>query len=170
MKIDVLGLGESLQEFKPSSNIIIGVNDINKHHCVDYLVIVDKPEKFTEDRLDTILCSHPQKFYTHLDEWEKLVGNYQKINLALGRGNISNIESQDVCYSNNSTYVAVVIAYKKGATQINIFGADFNNHPNFREGSGLNSTLKDFKQLFDYLKSKGVEVNVSNGSRLKELI
>ena len=38
MKIDVLGLGESLKEYKPSKNKTIGVNDIFKHHKVDYLV------------------------------------------------------------------------------------------------------------------------------------
>ena len=33
----------------------------------------------------------------------------------------------------------------------------------------LKPALNDFERLFDYLKSKGVEINVSKGSRLNEI-
>ena len=168
MKIDVLGLGESLREYKPSKNKTIGVNDIFKHHKVDYLVCVDKPNRFTKDRLKTIIDSDVEKFYTHLNEWSKLKTRTQIIKLNGIRGSLKGIEEDAVCYSNNSTFVAVVIAYKIGATQINIFGADFNTHPNFKNEL-LETALNDFEKLFDYLKSKGVEINVSKGSRLNLL-
>lgn len=165
MKIDVLGLGDSFKEFTPSKNITIGVNDIYKTYKVDYLILVDKPERFTKDRLKTIIESTPLKFYSHINDWERLVPNFCKINLAKGRGNIEHIETQDLCYSNNSTYVAVVLAYKIGAKEINLFGIDFNNHK-FIKDSILETTKKDFKQLINYLKSKGVKVNISKGSSL----
>ena len=169
MIFDVLGLGESLSEYTWTDNKKIGVNDIYNHVCVDYLVLIDKPERFTNERLNVILESTPDKFYTHLTEWRTLISNYQEIKLAGPRGSIENIEGNDVCYSNNSTYVAVVLAYKMGATEINIFGADFNTHPNFKS-SMLEIAIDDFKQLFLYLKSKGIIINASEGSRLKELI
>lgn len=168
MKVDVLGLGESIEQFKPSSNITIGVNDIWKHFPVDYLVLVDRPNRFNTERLNQIIDSTPMKFYSHIDEWKDLVPNFNKINLAGPRGKIDNIESDDICYSNNSTFVAVVIAYKLGAKEINIFGADFNNHPNFNNRS-IEVAINDFKGLFDYLKLKGIKINISKGSRLNEI-
>ena len=169
MNIDVLGLGESLKEFKPSENITIGVNDISKYYPVDFLVCVDKPDRFSKDRLKTILDSNVKKFYTHLNEWSRLKIKTQIIKLNGIRGSLKGIEGDSVCYSNNSTFVAVVIAYKIGATQINIYGADFNTHPNFKD-TLLETALDDFEKLFDYLKSKGVEINISKGSKLNELI
>ena len=169
MKIDVLGLGESLKEFKPSENITIGVNDINKYYPVDYLVCVDKPDKFTKDRLKTILDSNVKKFYTHINEWSRLKTKTQIIQLNGIRGSLKGIESNEFCYSNNSTFVVVVLAYKMGATQINIYGADFNTHPNFKNNL-LKTALEDFKRLFNYLKEQGVEINISKGSKLNELL
>jgi hypothetical protein len=169
MKFDVLGLGESLKEFKPSKNKTIGVNDIFKHHSTDYLVCVDKPSRFTKDRLNTILKSDVKKFYTHLNEWSRLKVRTQIIKLNGLRGSLKGIEGDEVCYSNNSTFVAVVLAYKMGATQINIYGADFNTHPNFKN-TLLETALEDFQKLFDYLIEQGVKINISKGSKLNDLI
>ncbi len=168
MKIDVLGLGESLKEFKPSNNITIGVNDIYKHHKTDFIVCVDKPSRFSEERLNTIVNSDCKLFYTHLNEWSRLKIQTKIINLNGIRGSLKGIENDLFCYSNNSTFVAVVLAYKLGATEINIFGADFNNHKNIKDNL-LTTALKDFKNLFDYLKEQGVEINISKGSKLKEV-
>ncbi|MBV1952567.1 MAG: hypothetical protein KUG64_10300 [Cycloclasticus sp.] len=168
MKVDVLGLGESLQSFVPSDNFRIGVNDIHKHHEVDVVVCVDRISAFTPERFESISKSTHSKFYTHHEEWKGQVKNVQMINLSGPRGSIKGIETQDVPYSNNSTFVAVVLAYKHGATEINIFGADFNTHPNFMNNK-LEIALKDFKQLFDYLRSKKVKINVSEGSKLRSL-
>lgn len=169
MIVDVLGLGESLKQFKPTcGHVTVGVNDIFKYHPVDYLVVVDPPRRFTKERMQTIVCSNPQKFYTMNDEWRSLVTKFQKLNLGGPKGCIKNIEGKTIPYSNNSTFIAVVIAYKLGAKEINVYGVDFNTHPNFRS-TGLETALRHFKQLFSYLKSKGVKINISKGSRLNEL-
>jgi hypothetical protein len=169
MKVDVLGLGDSLKEYKYEGNLSIGVNDIYKYHSVDALVLVDKPGRFEKERLKTIKESKPAIFYSHLKEWSNLVDNFKLIDLIGPRGSLKGIESDKYCYSNNSTFVAVVLAYKLGATEINVFGADFKTHPNFKDRL-LEVALDDFKQLFLYLKSKGIVLNVSEGSKLKELI
>ena len=90
---------------------------------------------------------------------------FELIKLNSGRGNIKEIESENYCYSNNSPYVAVVLAYKLGATTINIYGVDFNTHKNFKDNMLL-AAIKDFKVLFDYLKSKGIKINVTKSSKL----
>lgn len=170
MKIDVLGLGESINRFNHSRNITIGVNDIFKHHSVDYLCIVDVPNKFTKERLHTILLSTPKKFFTQLDEWQPLVNNYQKIKFANGRGNLKDLNNRELfCYSNNSTFVACVIAFKLGAKEIYLYGADFNNHPNFSENS-LNRVEKDFNDLYNALLTFGCTLYVTKESCLSAFI
>lgn len=166
MKAVILGLGETLEEYVPSEDsITFGVNDIFKCHPVDYLVCVDRIHRFTPERFKTIANSTHKKFYTHLDEWQGHVQRVQLISLSAGRGSLEGMESEKICYSNNSTYVATVIAYKHGAKEISIFGADFNTHPSFMDNK-LDITLSDFKKLFDYLRSKGVKITVTKRSKL----
>jgi len=167
IKFDVLGLGESLKEYKPSGNKTIGVNDIWKHYSVDYLICIDRPSGFSKERFKTILNSKPIKFFSHLEDWKIYNPNFELMILTSPRGSLDNIEGTGICYSNNSMFVAVVMAYKLGAKEINIFGADFNTHPNFQDNK-IHTTLKDFKKLFLYLKSKGIKINISKGSKLNQ--
>lgn len=170
MKIDVLGLGESLNRFTNTGNITVGVNDIFKHHPVDYLCIVDLPNKFTKERLHTILLSTPQKFFTQLPEWRQLVTNYQQVKFAHGRGNLTDLNKKElICYSNNSTFVACVIAFKLGAKEIYLYGADFNTHPNFSVNS-LNRVEKDFSDLYKALLTFGCTLYVTKESALSSII
>jgi len=170
MKAAVLGLGESLKEYSQKDNeVTFGVNDIFKHYPVDYLICVDRIHRFTPKRFEAISKSTHKKFYTHLEEWKGNTNNVQLIKLSGARGCLKNIESNNICYSNNSTFVATVLAYKHGAKEISIYGADFNTHPNFKDAKG-DVAIQDFKNLFDYLKSKGVVINVANGSRLNEVL
>lgn len=170
MKMDVLGLGESVLSYVNTGNQTVGVNDINKYYPVDYLVVVDLPRRFTGNRLATIKKSIPKKFFTYLEEWRGIVFNYEKINLAPGRGFLNHLHDKDlVCHSNNSTFVACVMAYKLGAKEIYLYGADFNTHPNFTDDP-LKRTLKDFKALYDKLLKVGVKMYVTKESRLSEFI
>lgn len=164
MKVNILGLGESLKEFTPNGGITVGVNDINKHFEVDYLVCVDRPNRFNYERLETMTNSNA-KFLSQCSEWSNIVKNFEHIKLSAGaRGNLNDIDNS-FPFSNNSTFVAVCLAYKLGAKEISIFGADFNTHPNFKD-NGLEMVLKDFKRLFEFLKSKGVKINITKQSRL----
>lgn len=167
MIFDVLGLGESLKEFQLSENLTIGVNDIAKYHHTDYFVCVDRPRKFTETRLKNIINNRGEMF-THLEEWLSY-RDCNIIELTNGRGLLDDLDSNLVCHSTSSTYVAVVIAYKLGATEMNIYGADFNTHKAFN-GNMLESTLKDFKLLFDTLKNKGIKINVTKESKLNLIL
>lgn len=165
MKVDVLGLGESVKSYFNMGNITVGVNDIFKYHPVDFLFVVDRPHRFKKERLQTIINSKPEKFCSQLEDWSSLVDNFELIELGTGRCNLNEIGSR-FPHSNNSTFVAVVAAYKMGATEINIFGADFNDHPSLN----VDTVLKDFKKLFEFLQKKGVKINVTSISRLKKLL
>lgn len=169
MTIDILGLGESLSEYKGKINVSIGVNDIYKHSPADYLVCVDPPKSFSKERLRTILNSQPKKFFTQLDCWQPLVRNMELIKFAHGNGRIVDLDTDRICYSNNSAYVACVLAYKMGAKVINLYGVDFNSHPNFKNES-LEKTLNNYLSLYDNLLVRGVKMHCTKQSRLNEFI
>lgn len=171
MKINILGLGESLAEYKPDGNITIGVNDIFKFHKADYLVVIDPPNRFAKCRLLTILNSKPRKFFTHYyNSWRPLVENLQTLTMSAGY-DFKQLDKPGVTlHSNNSVFVACVIAYKMGATDIVIYGADFNTHPNFKENE-LKTTLSHFETLHKELKARKVCLTVcSSRSALSSIM
>lgn len=167
MIIDVLGLGESLKDYRPSKNLTVGVNDINKYYRTNYFVVVDRITAFSPDRLNNIV-NHKAELFTHLDEWSDL-RSINLIELANGRGSLKDLDSDLICYSNNSTFVACVIAYKLGAKVINLYGADFNTHQNFKD-SMLEQTLKDFYNLNLEFKKRGVDFNATKQSKLYQIL
>lgn len=173
MKFDVLGLGESISRYVHTGNQTIGVNDIWKYHKTDYVVCVDLPEKFTEERLNTILESDTAAFITQLNEWmpyfHQCLIRFWKIDFAPGRGSLEKLDSDLICYSNNSTYIACIMAWKLGAKELYLYGVDFKTHKNFKDAS-LERALKDFKQLYQALTRRGVKMYVTAESRLSEFI
>lgn len=166
-------MGNSIDRYKHTSNITIGVNDVNKFFtkfCTDYLCVVDLPNAFSIERQNTIINSQCKKFFTPFDLWRPLVMNFQKIKFAAGRGNLAELNNKQViCYSNNSTFVASVLAYKLGAKEIYLYGADFNNHPKFI-GSSYDRAMKDFVALNQSLLLNGCKLYVTKESALSKYI
>lgn len=169
MKIKVLGLGESIANYTPDNCTTIGVNDIYKLHKTDYLVCIDSPRRFSENRKETIIQSTPKKFFTHIEEWHPLVMNYQKIKLQSPRGYFFGIDRKEICYGLSSPIVACVIAYKMGAKEIELFGVDFNSHPNFSDDK-LENAIKDYVKLSNVLKQRGVKLIPQPQSRLFQFL
>jgi len=165
----VLGLGESLKNFSPNGSTTIGVNDIYKYFPADFVVCVDKPERFTPERLKTITSSNHKKFFSHLPEWHPLLSNFQLIKLFNGRGNFTNIDSDLIAYGISSPIVACVIAYKMGAKKIDLYGVDFNTHPQF-VNKNLERAINEFVLLNSVFKSKGIELTCQKQSRLNGLL
>lgn len=165
MIVNILGLGDSNRHYKPKcGEIAIGVNDIGNYFDVDYFICVDRPHKFNDERLNAII-DNPAPLYTHLKEWQTLRDNVELIELSYGRGSIKELDTDRFCHSNNSTYVAIILAYKIGATEIHLYGVDFNNHKHIKD-SLLDSALTDFKILFKALIEKGIKINITKESKL----
>lgn len=163
MTIDVLGLGESIRDYRSTSNITIGVNDIYKFVKTDYLLVMDEPQKFTKERLGTILTSTPKKFYTNRTEWIGIVNNLEIFKTAKGRGSLKDIDDQSVlCHSSNSPYVAACLAHKMGAKKIVLYGVDFNTHNVLSRPDMLERIKKHFKDLNIALNKRGVRLFVSS--------
>lgn len=160
---DVLGLGETLSTYVPNeSHRTIGVNDIFKHHAVDVLVVADVPARFTVERRKVIFNSTPELFLSHVDEWS-VHPSFKKIKLSKGRGQLYDIDTPDVFpYSNNSTFIAVVVAYKMGAKTITLHGVDFTTHPSLCKPNIHEIVIRDFKNLFIELEKRNVGLFVSD--------
>lgn len=188
MIIHVLGLGETLATYKPDGNITIGVNDIFKHHNVDYLVCVDRPLRFSKERLEIIRKSNPVKFFTInelYNDWRPIVQNLQGFQTAERRGIYNNeiLDDQNkICFSNNSTFVAACISYKiikanykniihpNKPDTIILNGCDFNTHTAFKDNS-MKIVLAHFKELLIQLNNRGVNLFVSSSeSKLSSVI
>lgn len=165
----ILGLGESLKNFSPNGSVTIGVNDIYKHFPADYVVCVDTPDKFNPERFKTITTSNHKKFFSHLPEWHPHIQNFQLIKLFHGRGNFSNIDSDLIAYGISSPIVACIIAYKMGAKQIDLYGVDFNTHPQFIN-KNLQRAIKEFILLNAEFKKKGIKMTCQKESRLNGLL
>jgi len=202
MIFHVLGLGETVKEFRHAKNFseqTIGVNDVWKWHMVHYLVIVDRPERFTEERKKVIYESRQHVFFSQHDwgvnsKWCKL--KFDKL-----RGSIENIaepfnygvtdenglkehpdyfplanniipDSFPCPHSISSPFVAACIAYKLGATEIVLWGCDYVNHPNFKENGKIERVKKDFSGLKTFLDSKNIQIRlgVAGSGALSEIL
>lgn len=170
MKFSVLGLGPSLSEFAHMDGLTIGVNDIYSKHPTDYLVCIDRPHGFEPERLKWIKAARPKVMFSHLDEWRPHFICFEHLNFAPGRCTLEHLDSDRIVKSNNSTFVAAVLAYRMGAKEIWMYGADFKNHHQLSKPNVLKHTLGNFKQLYDALQKRGVKMYSSKGSLLSEFI
>jgi len=162
--INIIGLGLSNQRYEVDNNISIGVNDSLKYFETDYLVCVDLPKKFNSNRLKYIVNNKAQ-LYTHLNDWNSYRSNNTIIKLAKGRGSLKELDSDSFCYSNNSTYVATILAYKLGAKEINLYGVDFNNHSNIKD-TIKDQAIKHFVELSEALDLRSIKLRTTKESSL----
>ena len=161
MTIHVLGLGNSLEYYKPDNNITIGVNDIHKYIKTDYVVCVDHLFSFSKDRLETILKTRCKGFYSQIVDWGLLIPSFKLIEFNSGRGSLQELDNDKFCYSNNSPFVACVLAYKLGAKNIILHGVDLIDHPHIK-GNSKEKALLDYKNLNKAFKSRGVNLFVGS--------
>jgi len=164
MIIEIIALGESKNQYQRNENQTIGVNDVFSFMPVDTLIIIDPPNRFSEERKKIILSSTPKEFLVSFKEWQSLRSDAAMLKLCSGRGSLKELDTPNVyCYSNNSAFVACVVAYKKGAKKIIMHGADFKNHPALCKINNFARVLSDFKNLRTELQKRGVELFVSSG-------
>jgi len=129
MTVHLIGLGDTAKQFRPDGNPTIGVNDVKG--C-DYQVCVDRPQVFKLRRYTDICNLDVKAFYTHLSEWKDVKG-YTPIKLKNIRAH-NGRWSEFIPSSNNSPFVACCIAWHfLGATEIKLWGIDFNTHPNIKD-------------------------------------
>lgn len=167
MRIDLLGLGPSIHEYKNDGALTVGVNDIYKYYPADFIVCVDPVRVFTPERLETIKRSTPLKFITFLEEWRGLVKNFELYPLSKkGRHNPDLHNPGVLSYSILSPFTALGFAYSLGASEVTIYGVDLTNHPVLSLGAKQGNSVKYMLDMCNALKDRGVKVYVGSNKSL----
>lgn len=166
MRAVVLGLAPSALLYEPDNRLLIGVNDAEKYHKVNHLIVIDPPRAFSKERLNIIKKSTPELFLSQLNDWN-FIKNYKQIKLASCRSQLDEINYENVYpYSIMSPYVAIIHAYKLGAKEITLYGVDITDHETLSNPIKKERVLTDIKALNLFLQRRGIELNVFNKSSL----
>jgi hypothetical protein len=171
MQVDILGLGESLREYKPTGNLTIGVNDIGAYYHADVVICVDNLYRFKGERKKTLCTYKPKEFWSHRLEFKQFQPGFKEYKIG-GTHSLKNMGKKNiVVFGFTSVYAAITLAYNiYGATEINVYGCDLVNHTTLGEKNMLNKTVKHLFELFLYLKEKSVTVNLYCGlSKLQQI-
>ncbi len=169
LKVSVLGLGPSLSLYKPDGSITVGVNDIWSKVKTDYIVCIDFPFRFTEERLATINESRPIKFISHLDDYASRP-DFERIELLPYFPNyVCQLNLPQYPKSLVSPFIACAVAFKYlHATEINLYGADMVNHPNIKLDD-QQRIINHFRNLKVALVQSGCKFIVHGDGILKNL-
>jgi LPS sulfotransferase NodH len=174
--IVVCGLGKSLNEFeRPEQFITIGVNDIARKFSPNYLLVVDKRKRFSDERWEHIAHSEANCLFTTSD-------------LPVTRPFLVRFllrKSDQPVWDNPlglhflsrpwySSYVATVLAAYMGARRIGLIGVDFTDD-HFWQPTGPYPGAKHLplvenhsRRLNDCLIRKGIKVfNLSSISAIR---
>lgn len=153
MKFLIVGCGPSAWNFRPGRDYdkIIGVNDASRWCNCDELVVVNSQSTFPEERWQFIR-DFKGTIHTHLSEEELPVKTSTKF--LLGEKHRCCLDCPEVDYSFDSPYIAILIAYRQGAKEIDLIGVDFINHPHLEKR--ISHIQRDYNKLNESLRGKGV--------------
>ena len=181
-KILILGCGTSVTKLKEIKNynkiITIGVNDIGRFYDPTYLMVVDHPAKFEGIRYKVVHNTTSKYVFTQLKSW-KIKDMSKLVKFTLGTKFLATLdEGMLLDYSNNSPFIAIILAHKMGANHIGMLGIDFTDD-HFYAKDGKHNLVsrgyvdridKDYKVLYTELKRKGTIINnLSTDSLIKSI-
>lgn len=155
--ISILACGESGSQWD-GQGISIGVNDCWKFgKPTTYLLCVQTIQQWNrqpKERLQTIIKSTPEKFYTHKQEWTKYFAQTEVIKIKRWNGRLNG----QIQFSRTSPFIAIIMAHLWGYDHIKLFGVDFTTHQHYSEGNSkdFGSEMKNYRELMAQLKAKGV--------------
>lgn len=158
MTVSVIACGESAREwYKTPCDLSIACNDAFKFgHQPDQLVIINFQRKFDQKRLDTILATRPKKVWTHTSTWQKHFNNAVVMKLTTFSGYV---RKDHIYASKTSPIVAISLAIKQKATDIILFGVDFQNHRSYSKNTkeGIYE-IKTYLRFFEQIKKLGINI------------
>lgn len=159
--IHILGLAPSVQAYQPTKEVVtIGVNDIFKYHKTDILLLMDRIDSFTPDRLNVIMNSKPLETYSNLKEWDFMPG-FKKFGLDFRGGYCDNLgKISKMPFHVDSTFTAVCLAYYFGTKEIIMYGVDFYGHSSLMHYE--EQILFAYSLLCETLRIKGVSLKIYN--------
>lgn len=169
----VFGLGKSVRLISRQDAMLyyntIGVNDVDKFHTVNHLVVVDKWERFPDDRRSIISATQADTIW--LKEARTFVGlenhpdiRYFKLSCAWTDKQMSipqKMDDERIPYHYTSPFLGVMIAWKYlRAKRIGILGMDLLSDHHMRDN--WTPVNEGFALLREELLKRGTElVNLS---------
>lgn len=169
MTIHVVGCGETGKEWD-GHGISIGVNDAWKFgKPTTYLLVCNRPDQFTAERLRTITSSTPKFFYTHKPNWSMWFPTWKRLNVVTWYGELRKGQYYS---SDTSPFIAMTLAYNLGATKIILWGVDFINHKIFNTGNPeTKREIGKYQELVNELRNQGVSVYLGcKGSAMESFL
>ncbi len=171
----VCGIGPSLKDIdlnKYKDHLLIGVNDIEKILCPDYLVIVDRITTFNGKRRDTIINTKCEEIFINNTQFSRELGNFDHQRLIeiplINIRKSPDLSINKVVFSNNSTFVACDLARMMGGIDIKLIGVDFTDHKSLDNPKQLERINNDYAILNKAFKRKNIKLtNLSKNSKLK---
>lgn len=166
MKAAVLGCGESTSNWSKSDyGISIGVNDCFKFGTSpDYLLLLDSPNRFTDDRI-TVIKNTESKFILNSHIWDPYLKKKKKeyIQTQSWRGKY---KEGSIYSSKSSPFVAMSILIKHGYKDIDLYGVDFNSHHHFKDEIAELEIIN----YVGLIKMADVNVRVTKSSKLSKYL
>jgi hypothetical protein len=148
-----------------------GVNDAAKWGWgFDKLIVVNGPNQFTSERLNTISATTTGEFLTHAPKaWEGYFPNATLLTLREFHGH--RLQHGFIYKSKTSPFVAMSLAVDDGAKEINLFGVDFNDHKIYRRGTKAGDhEMSKYARYAELLDQAGVKVRVTKESALSKFM
>ena len=164
----ILGCGPSLELLpKDYKGATFGVNDVAKWYVPDYLLCVNDRNTFSQYRWNIIYNTPAQNIFTHLRPMR--IGFKHKdrvIKVSLGRRGGAEWDKNEVDYSVDSPYMAILMAARMGFKRIGLLGVDLTdaNHNLSKRYAEVHS---NYNKLNKTLSKGGIELfNLSPDSSL----
>jgi hypothetical protein len=170
----VCGCGSSLNLYdKFENHITVGVNDASSKVYCKYLVVVNEPKNFKRGRWENVHTNTADYVFTHIKSLPQ-ENESKKVLIKLGKRDGVNLDNYGfIDYTNNSPYMAAIIAYQMGARKIGLIGIDFTPHHFFGEtgvhtlNRDLDNIIRQYSNLGKALIERGVKIaNLSPDSMI----
>jgi len=164
-QINIIACGETARNWN-GQGFSIGVNDGLRFHKTDYLICINAPSKFTQERREFIV-HHPGKFFAHTNSWREFRPDMELITVVSFTS--GQILKDRLYHSRTSPFTAMSMAFNLGAKEIILWGVDFKTHRYYYPGSGdLKAEIHAYEFFIEALERKGTKVYLGcEGSELK---
>jgi len=166
--INIIACGESASKWDGQGDSI-GVNDAFKWgHKLQRLVLLNNPNEFEPERLEIIQKTEVESVYTCYREWQRIANNIIYFNYNVWQGKLLPKGTKQFQTSHTSPFCAISIAYNLGYDEIILWGVDFKTHPIWNQyHHNFAYEIKNYQQLCEQLKNRGVMVYTSEPNILK---
>jgi len=164
MKCNVIACGASSKHVDGIGPSIMVNDGLKCGHQPDYLMLLNTPNQFTHDRLNTIKATNPKKVYTTFPNgWNRLFPNHEVVQLNLRSWSPSNklqkISRNYLYHSKTSPFAAISLAFTWGFNQVVLYGVDMIDHHTYKPGTGaFINEFTSYKTFCASLKEAGCNV------------